>query len=132
MSSEQRDLEDVDQEQGLFLTAEAAEELEEEDLEEEEEVPGGDDEDDDESEQASLDELSAQRASKSSVDGSEDDDDDDFMSFVPEPSPQMMEAAPARIAPVRERQEFVCKRCHLVKPRVQLADARRRLCRDCN
>jgi hypothetical protein len=37
----------------------------------------------------------------------------------------------SRVIPIKDRQEFVCARCRLVKPRVQLADPQRGLCRDC-
>jgi hypothetical protein len=89
--------------------------------------PAADDEE--ESDQASLDELLAQR--RAAKRGSDADDEADIMAFRPEPTGSGNERIPVRIAPVRDQQEFVCKRCHLVKPRVQLADAARGLCRDC-
>ena len=42
-----------------------------------------------------------------------------------------LEPLPARVIPLKDRQEFVCNRCRLVKARVQLADSERGLCRDC-
>jgi hypothetical protein len=53
------------------------------------------------------------------------------MSFASEAANPPPERMRVRIPPVRDRQEFVCKSCHLVKPRVQLADTKRGLCRDC-
>ena len=40
------------------------------------------------------------------------------------------EPGESRVVPIQET-EFVCKRCFLVKPRSQLADKKRTLCRDC-
>jgi hypothetical protein len=42
-----------------------------------------------------------------------------------------VEPLPSVVVPIKDRQEFVCSNCHLVKARVQLADAARGLCRDC-
>jgi hypothetical protein len=86
--------------------------------------------DDDEDEEASLDELLAKRsASRRGTDDS--DDDDDIMSFVPEPDLGSAEPLPSKLKPVKDEQEFVCARCHLVKKKSQLADEKRGLCRDC-
>lgn len=91
-------------------------------------VSPGDDEDED-SDEASLEELLAQR-SKRKV--SEDaDDTEDIMALASEREPKMKEPLPSRVIPMRDRQEFVCTRCHLVKARSQLADTDRLLCRDC-
>lgn len=79
--------------------------------------------------QASLEELLAQRAAKRALD--DPDDNSDIMSLSSEIQAAARERLPTKVAPVKERQEFVCKRCHLVKPRVQLADLQRTLCRDC-
>jgi Domain of unknown function (DUF4193) len=90
---------------------------------------GSSDEDDEDG--ASLDELLARRAAASG-DSDDQDDEADIMSLTSESVVAHSEPqAPVRVAPVRERQEFVCNNCHLVKPRVQLADAGRGLCRDC-
>jgi len=108
------DLEDLDEEDGAAAAAA---------------VP--DDDDDDDSDEASLDELLAQRAA-SRRGGEESDEDDDILSFVPEPevggSPDPL---PSKIIPVKDRQEFVCNNCHLVKKKSQLADPKRMYCRDC-
>ncbi len=87
--------------------------------------------DDDEGDESSLDELLTQRAAaRRGTDDSEDEDD--IMSLASEKEPDVMkEVIPARVIPVKDRQEFVCKRCHLVKLRAQLADEDRVLCRDC-
>ena len=88
-------------------------------------------EDDDEDDDASLDQLLTQRAAARR--GSDDaDDDDDIMSLASEKEPTGTAEVPAsRIVPVKDRQEFVCQRCYLVKARSQLADADKMLCRDC-
>ena len=83
---------------------------------------------DGDAEQTSWEELLAQRAAKH---GAEDGDEvSDLMSLADEPVP-VVESAPRRPSGVRERGEFMCRSCHLVKPRTQLADEARVLCRDC-
>ena len=88
-------------------------------------------EEDDEEDDASLDQLLSQRAA--SRRGSDDsEDDDDIMALASEKEPRgTVEVAPAQVIPIKDRQEFVCQRCYLVKARSQLADAERSLCRDC-
>jgi hypothetical protein len=84
----------------------------------------------DESDPASLDELLAQRAAARR--GSDDSDDEaEIMSFASERDEPVLETLRTRTTPLQHRQEFVCNNCHLVKPRVQLADPGRGLCRDC-
>jgi hypothetical protein len=137
VSIERHDVEDLDESEHLDAT-----ELEEaEDLEDVDDASGADDaveeeqaaavvEDDSDSEQASWEELLAQRAASKRA-----SDDPDDVSEIMALSPQAREAVKERLAPkvspVRDRQEFVCRRCHLVKPRTQLADEERGLCRDC-
>ena len=83
-----------------------------------------------EDEQASLDELIAQRAAGRR--GADDaDDDGDIMALTSEHDEPVLEALPAKVAPIRDQKEFVCKSCYLVKRRVQLADEKREYCRDC-
>jgi hypothetical protein len=113
-------------------SAEGDEEDEAEDAsdEDEDEEPGatvGSGQDDD-SDETSLDELLAKRSAKRASDAPEED----IMSLVgQERDEPVVEPLPTRAQPIRDRQEFVCSRCRLVKPRVQLADAERGLCRDC-
>jgi hypothetical protein len=137
VSTRRRDYEDIDESD----LNEVDDEVEDDDLddpedvdedeiddEEQEEVAGSDDEE--ESDQASLDELLAQRAAARR--GTEDSDDEaDIMAFPSTVPKELRERVPTRVAPPRNRQEFVCARCRLVKPRVQLADEERGLCRDC-
>lgn len=85
--------------------------------------------DEDESDQASLEELLAQRAAARQ--GSDDGDDGDIIAFDADDEPPPTVDIPARANPVKDDAEFVCNSCYLVKPRVQLADAARGLCRDC-
>lgn len=118
--------------------AELDEELEDDDLEE---VDGDEDEvatglamaadDDEDSEEASLEELLAQRAAGRRAAGEPDDEDDDIMALSSEREPTGAEVIRTKVIPLKDRQEFVCKRCHLVKARSQLADEERMLCRDC-
>ena len=117
------------------------ENLQEEELEEEEDddvtVDVDDEEalaqapgDDEDSEESSLEELLSQRAAaRCGTDESEDDDD--IMSLASEKEPAVLEPLPTTVIPIKDRKEFVCNNCHLVKARVQLADAERGLCRDC-
>ncbi len=121
-------------------TEEEPEELEEseDELEEieddEDEVAAGlalTTEDDEEGDDASLEELLSQRASGRRAAGESDEDEDDIMSLASEKEPTGAETIRTKVIPIRDRKEFVCKRCHLVKARSQLADADRELCRDC-
>jgi hypothetical protein len=77
----------------------------------------------------SLDELLAQRAARRG--GDEAEDDDDIMALASERTEKLSDASTARVIPIKDRQEFVCNRCHLVKAKSQLADPQRGLCRDC-
>ena len=115
--------------------------------EDEDEDDGDEDEDDDEEDdedataalpdedeeegQASLEEMLAQRAAARR--GTDDaDDDGDIMALSSEKDePAPIVDLPARATPIKAGEEFVCKSCFLVKPRVQLADEARGLCRDC-
>ncbi|HEY7875067.1 MAG TPA: DUF4193 family protein [Actinomycetota bacterium] len=86
--------------------------------------------DEEDSEEASLEELLSQRAaSRRGTD--ESDDDDDIMALASEKDAVVLEPLPTTVIPIKDRKEFVCNRCHLVKARVQLADEERGLCRDC-
>lgn len=85
-------------------------------------------EEEDEGTEASLDQILDQRAKAELV--AVDDDDNDLLELVSE---ELAGVTPlrAKITPVKEKQEFVCARCHLVKNRSQMADPKRVLCRDC-
>ncbi|MDQ3940633.1 MAG: DUF4193 family protein [Actinomycetota bacterium] len=86
--------------------------------------------DDEETDESSLDELLSQRAAARRG-SDEQDDDDDIMALASEKEPKIAEVIPPRVIPIKDREEFVCNRCHLVKARSQLADDKRGLCRDC-
>lgn len=89
------------------------------------------DDDDDDSDETSLDELLSQRAVSRRGKADETEDEDDIMALSSEPQNPTGQPLPTRVIPVKDRQEFVCSNCHLVKARSQLADADRWLCRDC-
>jgi hypothetical protein len=78
---------------------------------------------------ASLDELLAQRAA--SRRSSDEDDDEEILALVSERDEPLRDSINPRVTPIKDRQEFVCNRCHLVKAKSQLADPQRGLCRDC-
>ena len=111
-----------------------AEELEEVEIDDPEEAEAelaaaGDDEDEDDD--ASLDQLLSQRAAARRG-GDDSEDDDDIMALASEKEPRgSVEVPLSRIVPVKDRKEFVCQRCYLVKARSQLADSDKMLCRDC-
>ena len=109
-------------------------ELEDDELEadeDDEELALATTDDEDEDDESSLEELLAQRAAaRRGTDESEDDDDIMGLASEPDVIPSI-EPIPARVIPLKDRQEFVCNHCRLVKARVQLADAERGLCRDC-
>ncbi|MBA2312919.1 MAG: DUF4193 family protein [Actinobacteria bacterium] len=122
--------EDLDQ-----RAREAGDELDPDDLEPAgEEVDGDPDvaltppDEDDEEEQTSPAELAMRRPPAAAA---ADRDEDEIMSLVSDVDDPITDVIPTRVTPIKNGQEFVCARCHLVKPRVQLADAHRGLCRDC-
>jgi hypothetical protein len=110
-----------------------------EDLEDDDDDLGDDDEpeaaaapdDDDDSDETSLDELLSQRAATRKGKSDEPDEEDDIMALSSESRNPTGEPLPTRVIPLKDRKEFVCSNCHLVKARSQLADAERGLCRDC-
>jgi hypothetical protein len=77
---------------------------------------------DDVAEESSLDELLARRAAKTAREEVGPTDLVTLLDDVPDGH---------EVASPSKRPEFVCARCRLVKPRVQLSDAARCLCRDC-
>jgi hypothetical protein len=111
------------------------EEEEDASLDEEEDdesaVASGFGDDDEEGDDSSLEQLLAQR-SAARMASDEQEESEDLMALASEREPPLRgEALNPRLIPVKDRQEFVCKRCFLVKARSQLADAERVLCRDC-
>jgi hypothetical protein len=90
------------------------------------EVDDLEDDDEDDSDE-SLDAILQKEAPRR--DRASDEDDDDEIDFS-QPDPVIAELN-TRAAPLKDTQEFVCSRCHLVKARSQLADVQRQLCRDC-
>ena len=115
----EEEFEDVDEDE--LVGAES------EDGEPEEPVATGDDEEDG---STSLDELLAQRAAARRG-GDDADDDEALLALASEADEPVAEAITTRVIPMKDRQEFVCNRCHLVKAKSQLADPQRGLCRDC-
>jgi Domain of unknown function (DUF4193) len=113
-------------------------EPQEQDLEDEE---LGDDEDDasllaagdEEAEagDASLDEILTARPSPRRPREEPEEEEDIISALVPDPDIVVAEQLPSAVVPIKDRQEFVCSNCHLVKARSQLADQERGLCRDC-
>jgi hypothetical protein len=109
--------------------------LEEDDLEVEDDtedtallVVGDDDVD---SAEASLDEILTARPTPRRGREEPEEEEDIISALVPDPDLVAVEPLPSVVVPIKDRQEFVCSNCHLVKARVQLADAARGLCRDC-
>jgi len=109
---------------------EETDEVTDDDLDEDEPDAASDGEDEEDSDETSLDALLSQRAAtrRSSEDT---DEDEDITALSSEARNPTGEPLPSRVIPVKDRQEFVCSNCHLVKARSQLADAERVLCRDC-
>jgi hypothetical protein len=116
---------EVDEEEG-------DEDVEIDDPEEAEAELAAQSEDEDEDDDASLDQLLSQRAAGRRGSDDSDDDDDDIMALASEKEPRgTAEVPPSRVIPVKDREEFVCQNCYLVKARSQLADSDRMFCRDC-
>ncbi len=85
-----------------------------------------DDADDEAGTESSLDELLARRAAKALEEEEEEARLAGLASLFDGGS------AEVRVKTVPpQRPEFVCGRCRLVKPQVQLSDSARSLCRDC-
>jgi len=94
--------------------AEEAEETASDDAEEETDV-------DPSQIEASYEEVFTKRAE------GEDDEEESPLEMTRE---ERLESLSVRAVP-RQSNEFVCSNCHLVKHNSQLADRRRKLCRDC-
>lgn len=107
-------------------------ELDDDEVDDDEAEPAlavDEDEDEDQGED-SLDELLARRTSARRGLDVDAEDDDDVIGFRSEQDDPSLPAG-TRVRPMKDRQEFVCARCHLVKAKSQLADPQRGLCRDC-
>ena len=90
------------------------------------ELPVASYDDDGDGPESSLDELLARRAANAALEGEEEARLADLGALLDDGrAERRAQAAPPK------RPEFVCARCRLVKPRVQLSDAARPLCRDC-
>jgi Domain of unknown function (DUF4193) len=87
--------------------------------------------DDAESPEASLDEILTPRPSPRRGREEPEEEEDIISALVPDRDLVSIEPLPSVVVPIKDRQEFVCNNCHLVKARSQLADAERGLCRDC-
>jgi hypothetical protein len=74
--------------------------------------------------ESSLEELLAKREGGAT----EEEEDDDSMLAIGRD--ERLEPLAVKVVPPTDK-EFVCKNCHLVKHRSQLADRDRMLCRDC-
>ena len=111
--------------------------LEEDDDEESETEEGDEAEEEGEEESAvaedsdstSLEELIARRTAARQ--GTDDPDEDDDLIALSSEATRKDSSTKSKVTPLRNREEFVCKRCFLLKPKVQLADSERMLCRDC-
>jgi hypothetical protein len=103
----------------------------EEELETEEEVD--EDEDDEEEEKSGLDPGDSEEVEASLEDmlarrkASSEDEEESVFDMAREEAPGTIAV---RTVP-RKADEFVCSSCRLVKHQSQLADRKRRLCRDC-
>ena len=74
--------------------------------------------------ESSLEELLAKREGGAA----EEEEEDDSMLAIGRD--ERLEPLAVKVIPPTDK-EFVCKNCHLVKHRSQLADRERTLCRDC-
>jgi hypothetical protein len=121
---------DILGEEDLVEDDEESAEVEEED-DETGEVEEEDDADDvvDDSDSTSLEELLAQRTASRQV--SDDADENEDLLALSSEARRKASPPKSKVTPIRNREEFVCKRCFLLKPKVQLADSERMLCRDC-
>jgi len=74
--------------------------------------------------ESSLEELLAKREARPAE---EEEEDDSILTLGRE---ERLEPLAVKVVPPTDK-EFVCRNCHLVKHRAQLADKVRMLCRDC-
>lgn len=115
-----REQEDLDDEEDIEV------DIDDEELEDQA-LPDDEEEDD----ESSLEELLAQRAAARRASGDDDEEEEIITALSSEPEVRAPIEPLGRIVPVKDRKEFVCRSCYLVKARTQLADAERQLCRDC-
>jgi len=93
----------------------------------EEERPAGTPGEAEEEGEASLDEILAKKPDELASEGEEDEDE----SILALGKDDRIETLSVKVEPKKDT-EFVCRKCHLVKPiRSQLVDKTRMLCRDC-
>lgn len=119
------DLDDVDLE-------DLEDDLEDLDSDEDEDEDDDDEDDDGGGGQESLEELLDQKPSpKRGVARPDSDEDTDIMALTSERDDRVGARLPSRVTPIRDKEEFVCRGCYLVKSKWQLADKERGLCRDC-
>jgi hypothetical protein len=131
-------VDDLDEELDILGEADLVEEDDDdESTEAEDEEEEVEEEDDDESDDVvddsdtSLEELLAQRTAARQIGDDPDEEDDDFIALSSEATRTESPPKSKVVTALRNREEFVCKRCFLLKPKVQLADSERMLCRDC-
>jgi hypothetical protein len=129
LEDEDEDDDEIDDDTPLEELA-LADDDDEEEIEDDDASAAALPDEEDEGDEASLEELLAERSAARPT-GDDVDEDEDLMALVPEPDVALDEVVPVRVVPVKDEEEFVCARCHLVKKKVQLVDADRRLCRDC-
>jgi hypothetical protein len=130
-------VDDIDDELDILGEEDLVEDEDEESAEAEEEddeVVEDEDEADevvDDSDSTSLEELLAQRTASRQVSDDPDEDEDEDLLALSSEARRKASPPKSKVTPLRNREEFVCKRCFLLKPKVQLADSERMLCRDC-
>jgi hypothetical protein len=116
------------------LDTDEDDEGEDEDDESDDDGPeaAGSTDDDDDSDETSLEDLLAKRAAARRGGDDSEENVTEILEMSSERDPSTLDVDPpaGKVTPIRS-DEFVCRRCYLAKPRVQLADAERGLCRDC-
>ena len=133
------DLDDQDLDEDLDDEDLAGQELSDEpndDLLEEDEAEDDDAEEIDEDDEESLDELLTGQKGRQRVPtvpgvAGDQDNEEALLALVASDDDPIEGELRTKVVPIKDRQEFVCARCHLVKARIQLADPQRHLCRDC-
>lgn len=108
--------------------------IEEEDLDAEDEDEGSllvQADEESEPGDGNLEEILAPRPSPRRGREEPEEEEDIISALVPDSDFVATETLPSTVVPIKDRQEFVCSNCHLVKARSQLADPARGLCRDC-